>query len=226
MEQPQKQDDAAIPAVPAAPDIQTQSKKRNRTDSEVPAPTDASSQANFPSALTPLPQPIRETSPQSDAKESSDAVERPSSLPDNALPESFSPSTSAPRLSTGARGSLSPPYMFSAPPTSQDPPVGTTDGSRNDDGEDGTDQDELEEHAALEQAEEGSIVIDNDDLGTDDGYGTDSNTTASTSLAESMRDYMYENGRRYHKFREGRYNFPNDDVECVTRQSTHSGGTC
>lgn len=67
----------------------------------------------------------------------------------------------------------------------------------------------------MAQAEEGSIIVDSDDLGTDDGYGTDSNTTASTSLAESVRDYIFENGRRYHKFREGRYNFPNDDVEYV-----------
>jgi hypothetical protein len=82
-----------------------------------------------------------------------------------------------------------------------------------DDGEDGTDLDALEEQAAAAQAEEGSIVVDSDDLGTDDGYGTDNNTTASTSLAESVRDYIFENGRRYHRFREGRYNFPNDDVE-------------
>lgn len=79
-------------------------------------------------------------------------------------------------------------------------------------GDDETDS-ALEEQIAAAQAEEGSIIVDSDELGTDDGYGTDSNTTASTSLAESVRDYIYENGRRYHRFREGRYNFPNDDVE-------------
>lgn len=90
-------------------------------------------------------------------------------------------------------------------------PPDYTDAGPTEDGEDGTD---LEEQAAA-QAEAGSIIVDSDDLGTDDGYGTDSNTTASTSLAESVRDYIFENGRRYHRFREGRYNFPNDDVEWV-----------
>jgi hypothetical protein len=28
-----------------------------------------------------------------------------------------------------------------------------------------------------------------------------------------MRNYKYENGRRYHRFREGTYNFPNDEME-------------
>jgi len=91
-----------------------------------------------------------------------------------------------------------------------------------DDGDDGTDQDDLEEQAAVAQAEDGSIVVDSDDLGTDDGYGTDNNTTASTSLAESVRDYIYENGRRYHRFREGRYNFPNDDVEQQREDMKHA----
>jgi hypothetical protein len=69
-----------------------------------------------------------------------------------------------------------------------------------------------EAEAAVEQAGEGgSIIVDGDEL--DAGYESDRNMSASTSLAESMRDYIYENGRRYHRFREGRYNFPNDDVE-------------
>lgn len=37
-----------------------------------------------------------------------------------------------------------------------------------------------------------------------------------------MRDYIYENGRRYHRFREGRYNFPNDDVEQQREDMKHS----
>lgn len=75
---------------------------------------------------------------------------------------------------------------------------------------------EQEERAAVEQAaEDGNITIDHDDMASDAGYESDANTTCSTSLAESIRDYVYENGRRYHRFREGRYNFPNDDVEYV-----------
>lgn len=84
------------------------------------------------------------------------------------------------------------------------------------------DRDEAEEQAAVEQAEDGSIVVDNDDVATDAGYETDSQTSGSTSLADSVRDYIYENGRRYHKFREGRYNFPNDDVEQQREDMKHS----
>lgn len=35
----------------------------------------------------------------------------------------------------------------------------------------------------------------------------------STSLASSVREYKMEHGRRFHAFREGAYNFPNDDKE-------------
>jgi len=80
----------------------------------------------------------------------------------------------------------------------------------------------LEHREAATQAEEGSILIDSDDLATDDGYGSDTATNASTSLADSVRDYVYENGRRYHKFREGHYNFPNDDVEQQREDMKHS----
>ncbi|KAK3694257.1 S-adenosyl-L-methionine-dependent methyltransferase, partial [Podospora appendiculata] len=81
---------------------------------------------------------------------------------------------------------------------------------------------EQDEQAAVEQAEEWSIIVDNDDVGTDAGYETDNATSASTSLAESIRDYVFENGRRYHRFREGRYNFPNDDIEQQREDMKHS----
>lgn len=54
---------------------------------------------------------------------------------------------------------------------------------------------------------------DADSIVSDAGYETDSVGTASTSLASSYRNYAFENGRRYHRFREGSYNFPNDDLE-------------
>jgi hypothetical protein len=81
-------------------------------------------------------------------------------------------------------------------------------------------QEDLE---AVVQAEEGgSIVVDSDDTSTDAGYETDSRTSGSTSLASSVRDYAFENGRRYHKFREGRYAFPNDDVEQEREDMKHA----
>ncbi|KAK4660206.1 hypothetical protein QC762_117040 [Podospora pseudocomata] len=84
-----------------------------------------------------------------------------------------------------------------------------------------SDEDTDQDQTAAQQAEEGSIIVDSDDLGTDDGYGSDTNTTASTSLADSVREFIYENGRRYHKFREGMYNFPNDDVEQQREDMKH-----
>lgn len=34
-----------------------------------------------------------------------------------------------------------------------------------------------------------------------------------TSLSSSVVNYQYENGRRYHNYRSGRYVLPNDDAE-------------
>ncbi|KAK3310859.1 S-adenosyl-L-methionine-dependent methyltransferase [Chaetomium strumarium] len=195
-------------------DAETRSKKRSRAETDV---TDASAPAT-PSATEPsgdiVGSHITETGGSSvSANASSSSV----SNPEPPLSESYPPSESKPSLSTGPSGSITPPYVFSGPHPAPQSLTGPTD-----EVEDETDQDALEEQAAAEQAEEGSIVVDSDDLGTDDGYGTDTNTTASTSLAESVRDYIYENGRRYHRFREGRYSFPNDDVEQQREDMKHS----
>ncbi|KAB5560045.1 S-adenosyl-L-methionine-dependent methyltransferase [Coniochaeta sp. 2T2.1] len=89
---------------------------------------------------------------------------------------------------------------------------------------DPTDDREFQEDIeAFEQAEEGgSIVVDSDDVASDAGYESDSRTSASSSLASSIRDYAFENGRRYHRFREGQYNFPNDDVEQEREDMKHA----
>lgn len=69
-----------------------------------------------------------------------------------------------------------------------------------------------EQADAFEQAEEG---IEANDFTSDDdlGYESDSASSTSASLASSARNFIYENGRRYHSFREGSYSFPNDDRE-------------
>ncbi|KAK4235844.1 hypothetical protein C8A03DRAFT_36296 [Achaetomium macrosporum] len=203
------------------PGSETRSKKRSRVETDV---TDASAPASLP-ATKPSGDIVGSRSASlepraSVAGGSSVSVNASTSSvsnAENALSESYTPSESQPSLSMGPPGSLSPPYMFSGPSRTPESSTGPADEE-----EDGTDQDALEEQAAVAQAEEGSIIVDSDDLGTDDGYGTDSNTTASTSLAESVRDYIYENGRRYHRFREGRYNFPNDDVEQQREDMKHS----
>ncbi|WEW57333.1 hypothetical protein PRK78_002798 [Emydomyces testavorans] len=49
-------------------------------------------------------------------------------------------------------------------------------------------------------------------IASDSGYSlNDSNYTAS--LTSSIKDYKYENGRRYHSFRAGEYILPNDEEE-------------
>ncbi|ELR10711.1 hypothetical protein GMDG_04969 [Pseudogymnoascus destructans 20631-21] len=47
---------------------------------------------------------------------------------------------------------------------------------------------------------------------TDSALGANASTT-STSITSSIRNYQYENGRRYHALREGEYLLPNDERE-------------
>jgi hypothetical protein len=83
---------------------------------------------------------------------------------------------------------------------------------------------ELENAAAVAQAQ-ASIAVDsasdNDGL-SDAGYETDSLRSGSTSISSSVRDYMFENWRRYHRFREGAYNFPNDESEQEREDMKHA----
>ncbi|KAJ9638964.1 hypothetical protein H2201_007434 [Coniosporium apollinis] len=53
-------------------------------------------------------------------------------------------------------------------------------------------------------------------------YSSDAESRASTSLASSVRDYAFENGRRYHRFREGAYLFPNDEPEQDREDMKHA----
>ncbi|KAH8723515.1 S-adenosyl-L-methionine-dependent methyltransferase [Phaeosphaeriaceae sp. PMI808] len=46
----------------------------------------------------------------------------------------------------------------------------------------------------------------------DPGYGSNSEA-ASTSLNSTVLNFIHENGRRYHRFRDGLYLLPNDDLE-------------
>lgn len=67
---------------------------------------------------------------------------------------------------------------------------------------------------ALQQAEHGVAIAQHGDGDFDDaGYESDDSSAASTSLASSARDYIYEHGRRYHAYRAGSYSFPNDERE-------------
>jgi SAM-dependent methyltransferase len=51
------------------------------------------------------------------------------------------------------------------------------------------------------------------DSGSDTDSAFDANSSASTSLASSILNYEYSNGRRYHGYRSGAYVLPNDEQE-------------
>jgi hypothetical protein len=86
---------------------------------------------------------------------------------------------------------------------------------------------DLENSAAVQQAQNQIDIDSGADAqsitsASESGYETDTLGSASTSLASGVRDYAFENGRRYHKFREGTYNFPNDDSEQEREDMKHS----
>ncbi|KAF5559592.1 TAM domain-containing protein [Fusarium phyllophilum] len=62
----------------------------------------------------------------------------------------------------------------------------------------------------------------NDDVATDDGYASSEHSSQSSSLASSVRDYQFENSRRYHKFKQGLYQFPNDLPEQEREDMKHT----
>ncbi|KAI1333883.1 S-adenosyl-L-methionine-dependent methyltransferase [Xylariaceae sp. FL0016] len=59
-----------------------------------------------------------------------------------------------------------------------------------------------------------------DDLATEDWDESVSN--ASTSITSSIYQHTYENGRRYHKYKHGRYPIPNDDMEQNREDMKHA----
>ncbi|KAH7382900.1 S-adenosyl-L-methionine-dependent methyltransferase [Cadophora sp. MPI-SDFR-AT-0126] len=79
----------------------------------------------------------------------------------------------------------------------------------------------VEEAETVAQQAETTIEASEDE-GTDDGYESDRASAASTSLSPSVRNYAFENGRRYHKFREGQYQFPNDEPEQAREDMKHA----
>ncbi|KAK3381141.1 methyltransferase domain-containing protein [Podospora didyma] len=83
--------------------------------------------------------------------------------------------------------------------------------------------DELEASAVQNAIEADDTADDHvDDSASDAAYESDMNSTGSTSVSSSVRDYVFENNRRYHKFQEGRYLLPNDDAEQEREDMKHA----
>ncbi|KAF4445598.1 methyltransferase [Fusarium austroafricanum] len=60
------------------------------------------------------------------------------------------------------------------------------------------------------------LQVDEDEIAGDDRdstYSSDAGSVYTASATSSIYNYQYENGRRYHAFREGQYVLPNDDQE-------------
>lgn len=61
-------------------------------------------------------------------------------------------------------------------------------------------------------AESVASTNDNDSSFSDENYYTDTSSNTA-SLLSSVKNFSYENGRRYHSYREGHYVLPNDEPE-------------
>jgi hypothetical protein len=79
-----------------------------------------------------------------------------------------------------------------------------------------------QEAQAVEHQAETTIEAASDSNSQDPGYESESATGASTSISSSVRDYAFEHGRRYHKYQEGRYLFPNDESEQEREDMKHA----
>ncbi|WQF78045.1 Putative S-adenosyl-L-methionine-dependent methyltransferase superfamily [Colletotrichum destructivum] len=58
-----------------------------------------------------------------------------------------------------------------------------------------------------------TIVLTPGDEIPDDASELDSTAPSSNSITSSIMDYRHENGRTYHKYKDGKYIFPNDERE-------------
>ncbi|KAH7184400.1 S-adenosyl-L-methionine-dependent methyltransferase [Fusarium oxysporum] len=57
------------------------------------------------------------------------------------------------------------------------------------------------------------VAPDDNDAGDQDSSLGDETASSTASLRSSILDYRHENGRTYHRFKDGKYNLPNDERE-------------
>ncbi|EGU82511.1 hypothetical protein FOXB_06975 [Fusarium oxysporum f. sp. conglutinans Fo5176] len=64
-------------------------------------------------------------------------------------------------------------------------------------------------------ATNGDVIVapDDNDTGDQDSSLGDETASSTASLRSSILDYRHENGRTYHRFKDGKYNLPNDERE-------------
>ncbi|KAE9371993.1 S-adenosyl-L-methionine-dependent methyltransferase [Stipitochalara longipes BDJ] len=72
------------------------------------------------------------------------------------------------------------------------------------------------EQVGIEVAEAPSVAalsVDSEERDNDSALGNTSIYTTNTSARSSVYDFVFENGRTYHSYREGKYELPNDERE-------------
>ncbi|KAK5127714.1 hypothetical protein LTR08_004323 [Meristemomyces frigidus] len=70
------------------------------------------------------------------------------------------------------------------------------------------------------QAGVAALEVDGDFV-DDSAYGTDGQSSELTSLSSSVTAYTFENGRRYHAYKAGKYYGPNDEQEMDREDMKH-----
>ncbi|RDW65196.1 hypothetical protein BP5796_09888 [Coleophoma crateriformis] len=66
------------------------------------------------------------------------------------------------------------------------------------------------------------LIEPGDDADSFSDFEDDAPSTGSTSIASSIRGHVFDNGRRYHKFRQGKYAMPNDEQEQDREDMKHA----
>lgn len=62
--------------------------------------------------------------------------------------------------------------------------------------------------------DEDALEVDSAEWEMDSAVGGMSFVSSTQSLSSSLYEHVVENGRTYHKFKEGKYPLPNDEVLC------------
>ncbi|OIW23061.1 S-adenosyl-L-methionine-dependent methyltransferase [Coniochaeta ligniaria NRRL 30616] len=78
------------------------------------------------------------------------------------------------------------------------------------------------ENNNIEPETEGAAAVAHGAEEEDEGLGSDAASSTSASLSSSVRDYVFENNRRYHRYQEGRYLLPNDEPEQEREDMKHA----
>ncbi|KEF53334.1 uncharacterized protein A1O9_10782 [Exophiala aquamarina CBS 119918] len=73
----------------------------------------------------------------------------------------------------------------------------------------------------LSTALQPALVANTNQSDVDSAYGASVNGAMTASLASSVLNYRYENGRRYHAYRDGQYHLPNDESEQARLDMLH-----